>query len=121
MAHLYALSMTRPHETLGLPQPFGRRLPQGMTAWNMTISVATILSIAAYIVIVNTSAAKGYSLRKAEQNVEALKTETTILQNTMVTLSSMRQLSDSASAMGLIPTDRVEYVTPAAASYALAK
>lgn len=121
MTHPYALSMTRPHEALGLPQPLGRRLPQGIVAWNIAISVASILVILAYIVMVNATASKGYSLRSSEKRVEALKTDTEILQSSLVSVSSMRHLQDQAGALGLVATDGVTYVNPGSGSYALAK
>lgn len=121
MAHPFALSMTRPHEALGLPQPLGRRLPQGIVAWNIAISVASVIVVLAYIVMVNATASKGYALRTSEKRMTALKTETEILQNALVAASSMHHLQEQASALGLVVSEGVTYVSPGSKSYAFAK
>jgi hypothetical protein len=113
--------MTRPHEILGLPQPLGRRLPQGIVAWNIVISVASLIVVIAYIVMVNTTASKGYALRTSEKRMAGLKMETEILQTALISASSMHHLQEQAGALGLVPIENVAYVTPGASSYALAK
>jgi len=113
--------MTRPYDTLGMPKSLGRKLPYGITGWNMLVGGVTALFCILYIFQVNVAATKSYELRKAEKQVEALKTETMVLQNKLAETSSVQLLVARATELGLIPEDRVAYVSPAAKSYALAK
>jgi hypothetical protein len=113
--------MTRPHETLGLRQPLGRHLPDGLVAWNVFFFILLFVFGGAYVLQVNVAASKGYALRTAEKRIHALQTENMMLQDTIVTKSSMQELRAHATELGLVPTDRLEFVNPAASSYALAK
>ncbi|MCC7357325.1 hypothetical protein IT408_02345 [Candidatus Uhrbacteria bacterium] len=117
----FAIGMMRPHETLGIPQPLGRRLPQGIWAWNLTILVATLCLSTLYVFQVNAFASKGYELRNIEHHVESLKTEAMALQDKMTTLTTLQAVSERASALGFIQSDNVIYLNPAAKSYAVAK
>ena len=121
MSHAYAMSMTKPHESLGLPQPIGRRLPRGLTAWNLLIATATLVSGVAYIILVNNATTKGYSLRTLDRRVEVLKNETMTLQDKIAKLSSMQAISERASQFGFVPVEKLEFVDPAHTSYAMAK
>ncbi|MBI5655174.1 hypothetical protein HZC53_06010 [Candidatus Uhrbacteria bacterium] len=121
MSNSYAISMTRPHEALGLPKPLGRRLPQGLVGWNMFLAVLTMVCGMVYIVQVNASTSKGYELSQAEKRVDSLKVETLSLQNKAATLTSLQQLSARAAELGLKPVDGIDFVNPAAKNYALAK
>lgn len=113
--------MTRPTETLGLRVPLARRLPSGIVAWNIFLFSASAAMCVAYVILVNTSATKGYALRDLEKKVDSLKSETLQLQDTVVTGSSLSALSERATQLGLVPVDRVDYVEVANPSYALAK
>lgn len=120
MPSAFALSMTNPHETLGIPQPLGRKLPQGVVAWNILIAMASLVLGVLYIVQVNMASAKGYALQRVEKQVDALKTETTVLQDKVASLSSMQAINDRATKLGFVPVDRIVYVSPVSKSYALA-
>jgi len=120
MPSAFAISMTRPHETLGLRQPLGRHLPDGLAAWNIFLFALLIVFGAVYILQVNVAASKGYALRTAEKRIAALHTATMMLQDTIVTKSSMQELRTHATELGLAPADSVEFMNPAASSYALA-
>lgn len=121
MPHAYAMSMTRPDEALGLRVPLARRLPSGVVAWNILLFTVSAALCVAYVILVNTSATKGYALRDLEKKVDGLKSETLQLQDTVVTGSSLSALSDRATRLGLVPLDRVDYVEVSNPSYALAK
>ena len=121
MGFTYAISMTRPHEALGLRQPMGRRLPQGTQAWNLALSVFAIVLMGMYIVEVNGAAAKSYRLRDVERRVETLRTEATILQNQYVAQTSLKSISDKATQLGFVPVDGIQYVNPNPLSYAMAR
>lgn len=121
MAHPYALSMTKPHECLGLPQPIGRRIPQGISGWNMAIVAATVALVGFYVFQVNSAATKSYRLRGVEKRVEALKMETSIRQNKLISQSSLGELSAKASELGFVPVEKIEFMNPNPSSYALAR
>lgn len=110
MTRTYALSMVRPHETLGLPQPIGRRLPQGIWAWNIVFLAGTVVFALGYIVQVNASASKAFELRNEQAQVDTLKTQTMELQDNVVALDSMQALADRASQLGLKPVQQITYV-----------
>ncbi len=121
MSHDFAMTMKQPHVTLGLHQPIGRRLPQGILAWNIGLSALTIVLSCFYIVQISFAMSKGYALRDVEKKIDRLKTETMTLQDKVATLSSMQALNTRATELGFVPVDRLEYVTPAASAFALAK
>ena len=117
----FAIGMLRPHETLGLPQPLGRRLPQGIWAWNIVLAGSTLAFSLLYVFQVNASASKGYDLRDVERRVETLKTEAMALQDKMTSLTTLQAVSERASALGFVQPDRIVYINPAAKSYAVAR
>lgn len=121
MSRAFAISMTRPHEQLGLPQPFGRRLPDALVLWNVLIAIVTLFSVAGYIVQVNRAASQGFSLREQERSVEGLRIDVMALEDRAAKLSSIEALNERALALGLVAVDQFEFVNPASKSYALAK
>lgn len=121
MPSAFALTMTKPHETLGLPQPLSRRLPQGITAWNLIFAGLTLALVVGYVVQVNVATSKGYSLRTVEKKVDGLKTDTLVLQDKIASMSSMKALTDRALENGFVSVDQVEFVTVHGNSYAMAK
>ncbi len=120
MSHAFAISMTKPHEALGLPQPIGRRLPHGIAGWNIAIAATTVAMMCFYVVSINASATRAYNLRNSQRRVDGLKTNVAVLQSTFVSESSLRSLSDRASQLGLVPVDNLEFINPTGGSYALA-
>jgi hypothetical protein len=119
MPHAYAISLTRPHEAFDLPKPFGRRVPRGIVAWNVIIAALTLVSGVCYVVLVNMGSAKSYERRNVEKRIEELRTETMMIQDKIVLLSSMQSLNTRAAELGFVPVDRLEFVNPAAKSYAM--
>lgn len=113
--------MTRPYEALGMPKPLGRKLPHGITGWNLLIGGITGAFCVLYVFQVNVAATKSYELREAEKRVTELKTETMVLQNKLAETSSLQLLVARATEQGLMPEDRVAYVSPVGRAYALAK
>jgi len=113
--------MMRPHESLGLPQPVGRRLPQGMSGWNLILAVLSCACVCLYIVEVNGAASKSYQLRDAQRRVDTLNTEATILQNSYVAQTSLHAISTKAQALGFVPVDSIQYMNPNSQAYALAR
>lgn len=121
MPNAYALTMTRPHEALGLPQPFGRRLPQGLVAWNLCALCVTLLLGFLYVLQVNTATSKGYALRTVQTRVDGLTTENLTLQDKIATLASLQSVSARATELGFQPVDRLEFLDVAKPSVAMAR
>lgn len=121
MPNAFAISMTRPRDTLGIPRTLGQRIPHGIEAWNIVLATLTIGIGLAYVIQVSTAATKSYELRRAETRVESLKTEAMMLQDKIVALSSMQNLNTQAAEIGFVPVDRIQYVNPVGQSYALAR
>ncbi|MFA5936144.1 MAG: hypothetical protein WC787_04830 [Patescibacteria group bacterium] len=111
--------MTRPHERLGLRQPLGRRLPQGIVGWNLLVAGASIAFMVAYIFQVNLAASRAFTLRDVERKVDTLKTEVVALEDKTATLSSVQAMTDRAVQLGFVTVERLEFVNPASRSYAL--
>lgn len=121
MSRAFAITMTRPHEKLGLPQPLGRRLPRGISILNVSLLAATLVLISVYVVQVNRAAARGFQLRDVEKKVETLRTEVRSLEDRVATLSSVKGLTERAGDLGFVPVERLEFVNPASGHYAVAK
>ena len=121
MSRAYAFAMTRPHERLQLPMPFGRRLPQGIAGWNILVAVALASLVIIYVVQVNRAASRGFQLRNVEKKVDALHIEVTDLEDKVATLSSVQSMSARADALGFVSIDHLEFVNPASRSYAVAR
>jgi hypothetical protein len=120
MSRTFAMTMARPHERLGLPQPLGRRIPAGVVGWNVLIAIVMLGLIVGYVVQVNRAAARGFKLRDMEKRVEALTTEVTSFDDRVSQLSSIQALSERATMLGFVPIDRLEFVRPGGTSYAFA-
>ncbi len=121
MPRFFALSLTKPYETLGMPKPLITRLPNGLAAWNMLILSLSVAIGVVYIVQVNLAAAKGYVLRNIEKKVEVLKTETLVMQDKIATMSSIQMLNARASELGFMPVENLEFMNPTGKATALAK
>lgn len=121
MSHVFAISLTKPHEAFGLAKPLGRRLPQGIVAWNLGLLSLTLVCSVAYVVQVNLASAKNYELRDQQKRIDQLKTETMNMQDKIVTLSSMQSLNARAEQLGFAPIDRLEFVSAAGKTTALAQ
>lgn len=119
MPHAFAISIPRPYNALCVSKLSDHRVPSSVMAWNLLIAALTIACGLLYVFSVNTASAHGYKLRKMETRVESLKTETTLLQNKVVMLSSIHELSARATALGFVPAGQLEFVHPASKSYAM--
>jgi hypothetical protein len=121
MSHHFAMTMTRPHEVLGLRAPLGRRLPTGLAAWNIGLLALTAAIALGYVVRVNDTSAAAYRVRDAERRVEALRSETMAMQDKLAALSSLQELATKAEGNGYVPVDRLEFVKQGSGSYALGR
>jgi hypothetical protein len=121
MSRTLALAMTRPHERFGLPQPLGRRLPQGIVGWNVLIAVCSVACIVAYVFQVNLASSRSFALRDVERQIDTLKVDVMSLEDKVATLSSMQNMTQRAEQLGFVPIEHQEFVNPAAKSYAFAR
>lgn len=117
---MYALGMTRPHETLGLPQPLGRKLPSGILGWNFAVLGVMVSLCVLYVAQVNHAASRGFQLQDVQRRVERLQIDVTALEDKVATMSSVKELTARAEAQGLVPVDRLEFARPGGKLYALA-
>ena len=110
MSHPYSMTMTRPHESLHLSMPLGKRLPRGLVAWNLCVGILIVGCAIGYIVKVNTTVAYSYQVRAAEKRVHELQSETMAMQDKLASLSSLQELTTKAEGNGYVPVEHIEYV-----------
>jgi hypothetical protein len=121
MSRTLALAMTRPHERFGLPQPLGRRLPQGIVGWNVLVAAVSVALVVAYVFQVNLASSRSFALRDVERKIDSLKVDVMSLEDKTATLSSMQAMTERAAQLGFVPVDKQEFVNPASKSYAFAR
>ncbi|MEN9558023.1 MAG: hypothetical protein RL141_392 [Candidatus Parcubacteria bacterium] len=122
MSHSFALTMTKPHERFGLPQPLGRRLArQPELGWIVAAWVILLACGFTYLFSMMTASAKGFQLRDVERRVERLRTEARALETQVAAGSSIQYLSDRAQNLGFVAVNRIESVNAAGHSYAFAR
>lgn len=119
MSRSLALSMAKPHERFGIPQPIGRRIPHGMTSWNILLVAITIILTVFYIFQVNKAASRSFALREMEKKIETRNTAVVRLEDKVAALSSIQSVSERAKNLGFQPAERIEFVNPAANAYAM--
>ena len=94
-------------------------MPRGLCGWNLILLGLTITLGLVYVVLVNAASSKSTMYRNVEKRVETLKNETTILQDSILALSSLQALDGRARELGFVPIDRIEFVNPAANAFAM--
>ncbi len=121
MSRSYAMTMKRPHVTLGLPIPVGRKIGEaGKTGWMVFLGAATFACIVAYIFLVNASATKAYELRGYEKRLERLKETVSVLENQTAEMQSMHALEQQVKSLGYVPVEQIEFID-APRGFAMAK
>ena len=122
MYRAYALTMTRPHEKLGIPQSASRQLAQhAPAAWAAFLGVIAVAFVMTYIATIAMSSTRGFQLRDAEARVDRLRSEARRLETEVAKASSVGSLADRASGLGFVRVDRVAVIDAPAHSYALAR
>ncbi len=122
MYRAYALTMTKPHETLGLPQPLRCQIAQhASVAWYVLMWAMICGLLLTYIGFITTSAARGFQLRDAEYRLERLQSEARALEMEVAQVSSIHAMSTRASDLGFVAVNRIESVNVAGHSYAFAR
>ena len=122
MYRAYALTMTKPHETLGLPQSLRCQILQhASVAWYVLMWAVICGLLLTYIGFITTSAARGFQLRDAEYRLERLQSEARALEMEVAEVSSIHAMSVRASDLGFVAINRIESVNAAGHSYAFAR
>ena len=118
----YALTMTKPHEALGLPQPIVRQIAQNASLmWYVLIWVMIFGLVLTYIGFITASSARGFQLRDAERRVERLQSEARALEVEVARVSSIDAMAARAEDMGFVAVGHIESVNAGGNSYAFAR
>lgn len=105
------MTLKRPHVTLGLPVPFGRKIGEvGKIGWMVFMGVASLFCVGLYIFLVNASATKDYQLRAYEKQLERLKETVSVLESQTAEMQSMHTLEEQVKTLGYVPVDQMEYI-----------
>ncbi len=105
--------MKRPHETLGLPMPVGRRLGEhGKLFWLAFFAIGIGLSAGVYIFQVNMSASKAYALRSLEKQADRLEEAVSALESRVAELQTLKALEARIEGKGFVPVGEVEFIQP---------
>lgn len=117
----YALTMTKPHERLGMAQPLVRQLAQNAPLlWETLIWTMIFGFVLTYIGFITASSARGFQLRDAEQRLERLQSEARSLEMDVARLSSIDAMAARAQDLGFVAVKQVDSVD-VGHSYALAR
>jgi hypothetical protein len=118
----YALTMTKPHEKMGLPVPLIRQLTQHVPIfWTLLAWVMIVGCMLTYAGLITASSARGFQLRDAENRLDRLQSQARSLEMDVARASSIGTLADRAQSMGFVAVSNVEVINTAAGSYAFAK
>lgn len=118
----YALTMTKPHEKMGLPVPFIRQLTQQAPLfWTLLIWTMIVGSLLTYAGLITASSARGFQLRDAENRLERLQSQARSLEMDVARASSIDTLATRAKDMGFVAVSNVESINTAGGSYAFAR
>jgi hypothetical protein len=118
----YVLTMTKPYEKLGLPQPFGRRMARHTSvAWYLLIWIVLFGLALTYIGFITTGAARGFQLRDAEHRLETLRSQARALEMDVAKASSIGAMAARADDMGFVAIEHVDTINAAGNSYAMAR
>ena len=122
MTRTFVMSLQRPHETLGLPQPIGRKLGEASKRiWLVALVVAAVVALGWYIYVVNAAASRAYQLRALQGQSEQLQEQVTQLESQLAQLQTMHALQEHVKTLGYVPVDHLEFVNVRASGYALAR
>ncbi len=117
----YALTMTKPHERLGMAQPFVRQLAQNTPLlWEALIWTMIFGFALTYIGFITASSARGFQLRDAEQRLERLQSEARALEMDVARVSSIDAMANRAEDLGFVAVKQIDAVD-VSHSYALAR
>lgn len=118
----YALTMTKPHEKMGLPVPFIRQLTRHVPFfWTLMVWVMIVGCLLTYAGLITASSARGFQLRDAENRMERLQSQARSLEMDVARASSINTMATRAKNMGFVAVSNAESVNVAGGSYAFAR
>lgn len=118
----YALTMTKPHEKMGLPVPFIRQLTKQVPLfWTLMLWVMIVGCLLTYAGLITASSARGFQLRDAENRLERLQSQARSLEMDVARASSIDAMATRSKEMGFVAASNVESVTVTGNSYAFAR
>ncbi|MFA5129425.1 MAG: hypothetical protein WC477_00730 [Patescibacteria group bacterium] len=119
---VYALTMTKPHETLGLEQPFIRQITKDSSVARFALLWALIFGLGlTYIGFVTASSAQSFQLRDAQQRVDKLQSQSRALEMQVAQAGSIDSLSKRAQGLGYVAVTGVQTISAPGHSYAFAR
>jgi hypothetical protein len=90
-----------------------------LTVWNMfLVGIVAVLG-AGYLVQVNTTMDRGYKIRDAQGQLNALETVARSNQVKLTELETVSNLTAQAAALGMVPVGSVEYISRPTSGVAL--
>lgn len=81
-------------------------------------AIVAVLSSMGYIVQVSSTSAKGSEIRQLEKEIASLKDERVRAEFQLAQGSSVAAVEAKIQALGMVPTDRIEYVEPSSVALA---
>ncbi|MBM3205067.1 hypothetical protein FJZ48_03765 [Candidatus Uhrbacteria bacterium] len=122
MNRAFVMTMKRPHETLGLPIPIGRKLAGlGKSTWITLTICLTIAAAGLYIYQVNSAATKSFTVRDLEKQTERLRNDVMALEDQSVKMQALHQLQERVKPLGYVAIDKMEFIDVSHSAYALAE
>jgi hypothetical protein len=122
MNRAFTLTLKRPHESLGIPMPIGRKLSEaGKWSWFAFVAAGILACGIVYVWQVNRAATKGFELRALEVRKEKLEETVASLEDDAARRQTMKALETRVQQMGYVTVDRLEYVDVKTGGYAMAK
>ena len=110
------------NSTASLPErrSFGAVFERHRLAFNVASALLVVLFAAAYIILVNQSAASGYDVHALESRISTLSLENERLQADVDHALALDRVSHASRMLGFVPAGTPQYVTSAPPAFALA-
>lgn len=105
------MSLKRPHETLGIPVPVGRRITSlGKNSWLVAIGCAIALSAGMYMYQINAAAKQGFTLRILQKTEGHLRDQVAELEDLSAKSQTIHTLKERVQTLGYVEAHDVVYV-----------
>jgi hypothetical protein len=105
------MTLQRPHESLGIPVPMGRRLGEaGKRLWIGVFFVFLVACIGMYVFQVNASASKSYALHNLQRQSDRLKETVSVLENRVAEAQTMVAIEERMKGLGYVSTEQVSFI-----------
>jgi hypothetical protein len=100
--------------TLGIPAQIktkpAKAMPQSRTNWGIWIVILFFVMGVVYLTQVNSTATKGYEIKKLDTELNALKESNKRLDLETASLKSIQHIEASVKNLNLVPSGKVQYV-----------